>query len=88
MEEEGLDPDRLDSLILYHEGKILKKSEAVLRLAKLLGWPYRLGVLFRGLPLFLRDGIYDWVARNRYRWFGKNEACMLPRPEWRARFLA
>lgn len=87
MQEHGLDPDRLDSLILYHEGKLLMKSQAVLQLADLLGWPYRLGLVFRLLPALLRDSIYDWVARNRYRWFGKKEACMLPRPEWKARFL-
>jgi len=43
--------------------------------------------VFKVIPRPIRDAIYNWVARNRYRWFGQREECMLPRPEWKARFL-
>lgn len=86
-EQHGLDPTKLDSLILYENGKLLFKSNAVLRLADWLSWPYRILCFFSWMPLFIRDGLYDWVARNRYRWFGKKEACMLPKAEWKDRFL-
>lgn len=85
--ENGLDPNALDSIILYEDGEVMTKSEAVVGIAQKLGWPYRIGVMGKILPTFVRDGLYDWVARNRYRWFGKKDECMLPRPEWRGRFL-
>ncbi len=86
-QQHGLDPQKLDSLILYQGGQIFLKSEAVLHLIHFLSWPYPLLRLFKWVPLLIRDGVYDWVARNRYRWFGKKEACMLPRAEWKDRFL-
>lgn len=86
-QQHGLDPAKLDSLVLYEDGQLFLKSDAVLRLADLLSWPYRLLRFFTWVPLFFRDGLYDWVARNRYRWFGKKEACMLPKAEWKDRFL-
>lgn len=86
-EEHGLDTSKLDSLVLYQNGQVFLKSEAVLRLVDLLPWPYPLLRFFKWVPLLIRDGVYDWVARNRYRWFGKQEACMLPRAEWKDRFL-
>jgi predicted DCC family thiol-disulfide oxidoreductase YuxK len=48
-------------------------------------WPLMYGFII--VPKFIRDGIYNWIAKNRYRWFGKKEACMIPTPEIRSRFL-
>jgi len=84
----GVDPARLSSLVLLEGGKAYTKSSGAMRAATHLGgyWP----VLAKSLsifPAFLRDGVYGVIARNRYRWFGKEEACLLPRPEWKARFV-
>ena len=63
------------------------RSDAVLRSLGDVGGLWWLVSLLRVVPRFLRDPVYDWVARNRYRWFGKHESCPLPPPEQRARFL-
>lgn len=77
-----------DTIILAEGGKIYQKSTAALRIAKELSgmWPilYYACIL---VPPFLRNAVYSLVAANRYKWFGKREACMLPTPEQRARFI-
>lgn len=83
----NINPDQLDSLVLIHQGKAHTKSDAALLLARELGGIYPALGVFRIVPRFIRDLVYDVVARNRYRWFGQSEACMLPRPEWKSRFL-
>ena len=84
----GVDPDALKSLVLYRNGRAITNSAAALRTAVSMGGPVgvlgRLGLL---VPRGLRDGVYKWISRNRYRWFGKQAECMLPRPEWRHRFV-
>ena len=82
-----IDLNKVDSIILVTEDKAYAKSTAALRIAKQLsaGWP--LLAVFLILPRFLRDGVYDFIARNRHRWFGKKEACMIPTPELKSKFL-
>lgn len=75
-----------DSIVLVSEGGIAVKSTAALRITRGLRWPWPLLAVFWLVPFPLRDLVYDWIARHRYRWFGKNKACLVPRPEWRARF--
>lgn len=75
------------SVVLWEDGKVHRKSEAVLRVFAGLGGIWKLAVVGRLLPRGLRDLVYDFIARNRYRWFGKRETCRLPKPEERARFL-
>lgn len=77
----------LSTVVLVEKGKIYVRSAAALKiLARLDGlWP--LAYSFIILPAFLRDFIYKGIAQNRYRWFGKQESCMLPTPELKARFL-
>jgi predicted DCC family thiol-disulfide oxidoreductase YuxK len=76
-----------DSVVLIEDGRAYTHSAAVLRIARHLdGWRW-LG-LGRVLPAALRDAIYRWVARHRYRWFGRQESCWLPTPELKARFLS
>ena len=67
--------------------RLLAKSRAVLHLLRGLGAPWSAAVLAAPLPTRLLDAGYDLVARHRYRIFGRSEACPLPRPEWRDRFL-
>ena len=76
-----------DSVLLQHDGKLYAHSEAVLRIAQGLGGPWRALLLGRLLPRAWRDAAYRFVARHRYRWFGRQESCWLPTPELKARFL-
>lgn len=77
-----------DSLILLEAGKYYIKSRAALKIAQHLGFPWmllaKIGMLF---PIGFSDFLYDWIARNRYKWFGKQSTCSLPYPEERERFL-
>ena len=76
-----------ESIILYNGKSFYNKSGAVLRVAANLRFPYPLFAVFRIIPTFLRDPVYSFIAQNRYRWFGKKDSCMIPQPEWKARFL-
>lgn len=80
-------PSDLSSVVLIEDGQLYARSDAALRVARQLsgGWP--LLYAFIVLPRALRDAVYDWIARNRYRWFGKRDSCMMPSPELRSRFL-
>lgn len=69
---------KIDSIVFYTEGKFYSKSNAVLKISSLLGFPYSSAVLLYIFPRFLRDFVYDWVAKNRYQWFGKKSECWLP----------
>lgn len=84
----GLPTDQMDTVVLLDQGRTYTRADVALRIAGQLGglWPL-LGVL-RMVPRPLRNAIYDWVARNRYRWFGKRESCMMPTPELKSRFLS
>lgn len=77
-----------DSILLLEEGELYQRSEAVLRIASLLRFPWPVIGLLRVFPRPMRDVAYDCVARNRYRWFGRKQACPAPDPELRDRFLA
>lgn len=76
-----------DSIVLVRDGRVAMKSAAALQIARGLRWPWPLLAVFWLVPRPLRDLVYDWIARHRYRWFGKNEACLVPSPELRSRFL-
>jgi predicted DCC family thiol-disulfide oxidoreductase YuxK len=76
-----------DSLVLIADGTVSVRTAAVLGIARRLPFPWSLAVVFFVIPPFLRDPIYSWIARNRYRWFGKRETCMVPTKELRAKFL-
>lgn len=83
----GLPKDELDSVILKVDGKVYKKSDAALQIARRLDGLWPLFFVFYLIPSVLRDPIYDLVARYRYRWFGKRESCMIPDSDLRSRFL-
>ena len=87
LREHGLEADALDTVVLIEDGKAHTHSEVALRVAPRLDGFWGWVRMFRILPAGFRDWVYNWVARNRYRWFGKQEQCMLPRPEWKDRFL-
>ena len=76
-----------DSVLLLSGGQLYSHSTAVLRIARGLGGVWQLAALGGVLPRAWRDGIYRFIARHRYRWFGRQERCMLPTPALKARFL-
>lgn len=76
-----------DTFLLQADGKVYLQSEGALRTLRRLGFPWSLAYVCIILPTRLRDAVYAFVARNRYRWFGKRDTCYLPTPELRARFL-
>jgi predicted DCC family thiol-disulfide oxidoreductase YuxK len=86
-DELGIDRRAVDSVILVEDGRWYKESDAALRIARGLGGLWKALGILRLIPRPLRDGLYRLIARNRYRWFGKTEACWLPTPELRGRFL-
>ncbi|WP_353480026.1 thiol-disulfide oxidoreductase DCC family protein [Haliscomenobacter sp.] len=79
--------DKLNTVILYDNGKIFTHSDVPLEICRRLGGFWRLLLVFKLIPRALRNRLYNWVASNRYRWFGKSETCMIPTPELRKRFL-
>lgn len=85
--ELGYNQDEFDSLILLSEGKVYKKSSAALRIAKRLSGLYPLLYIFIIIPPFIRHGVYDVIAKNRYKWWGKRDSCRMPTPELKARFV-
>jgi predicted DCC family thiol-disulfide oxidoreductase YuxK len=83
----GRETEHFDSVVLVTDNMVLTKSDAAIAVAQGLGGFWSLVGVFKVFPRFLRNAVYDWVARNRYRWFGRTEMCMLPRPEWKNRFI-
>jgi predicted DCC family thiol-disulfide oxidoreductase YuxK len=77
----------LKSVILWHRGKYYTQSDAILETARLLGGAWQLLYLFKVVPQWIRNPIYDWIARNRYRWFGQQATCMVPSSDLKNRFL-
>lgn len=86
----NIDTQKTDSILLYNpENKtITYKSSAALRIAKQLGFPLNLMILFIIVPPFIRNWVYDYIAKHRYRWFGEKESCMIPTPELQSKFIA
>lgn len=81
-------PRDLGSLVVHDVDGLHVRSEAVLRIGRLLGGPWRVAAaLGRVVPRFARDAAYDAIARRRHRWFGPADACRVPDPATRARFL-
>lgn len=87
LERHGLDPADVRTMLLVTGGRAYLRSEAALRIAGRLSGPWKALAALRILPRFLRDPVYDWVARNRFRWFGRRDQCLVPTPDERDRFL-
>ncbi|TWI84861.1 putative DCC family thiol-disulfide oxidoreductase YuxK [Lacibacter cauensis] len=83
----NIDPTVLTSVIFIEDGVAYRESTAALKVCRHLDGGWKLLYVLIIIPAFIRDGIYKWVGRNRYKWFGKQESCMLPTPEQRARFV-
>ena len=86
----NIDTEQTDSIILYDPDvrRIYHKSSAALRVAKSLNFPTNLLSIFFIIPTFIRNWVYDFIARNRYKWFGRKDSCMIPTPDLQAKFIA
>jgi predicted DCC family thiol-disulfide oxidoreductase YuxK len=83
----GIDPENPETMIVVDGQSVLRDSDAVLAIYEGLGWPWKALSIVRLLPRFIRDPLYRLIARNRYRIFGRREACWLPSPEQARRIL-
>ncbi|MFS4482011.1 thiol-disulfide oxidoreductase DCC family protein [Hyunsoonleella sp. 2307UL5-6] len=85
----NIDTKKVDSILLFTPKKgIVSKSTAALKVASKLGFPINILSVFLIIPSFISNWVYDFIAKNRYKWFGKKEACMIPTPELKNKFLS
>jgi predicted DCC family thiol-disulfide oxidoreductase YuxK len=87
LKQHNLPTEKFNSLALIENGKLYQRSTGALRIARRLKGAWPMLYAFIIVPPFIRNFVYDFIARNRYRWFGKKESCMMPRPEWKQKFL-
>ena len=87
LKQNALDPKTFHSFILLEGDQLYTQSTAALRVAKKMSFPFFLLYPFILVPKFIRDTIYDYIANNRYKWFGKTESCMIPDPAVQQRFI-
>ena len=87
LKKHAVDSRKLDSIVLIENGNVYIKSSAALRIARKMSnlWPLFFVLLI--IPSFIRDGVYDFIAKNRYKWFGKKEQCIIPTPGLKEKFL-
>jgi predicted DCC family thiol-disulfide oxidoreductase YuxK len=83
----GMDPKNPSTILVIEGRRVRQDSDAVLSIYEKLGLPWRLLVILRVLPALFRDPVYLWVARNRYRFFGKRTSCWVAPPEYKDRIL-
>jgi predicted DCC family thiol-disulfide oxidoreductase YuxK len=87
LKEFGFSQTAFNSLVFVENGKVYQQSAGALRLTKYLNAAWPLLRVFMIVPAFIRNAVYNWVAKNRYKWFGKKNECWLPTPELKKRFL-
>ena len=87
IQQYGLPVNDMSSFLFIEKGIVYNRSTAALKVCRHLKglWPLCYGFMI--VPAFIRNGIYDFIAKNRYKWFGVRQECMIPTPEVRARFL-
>ncbi|WP_166924275.1 thiol-disulfide oxidoreductase DCC family protein [Flavobacterium poyangense] len=84
----GVSFSKMDSIILYNPGvSYFYKSSAAIEIGRNFGGIWKLISICRIVPIFISDYVYDYVAKNRYNWYGKKESCMIPTAEIREKFL-
>lgn len=88
MQEHGIDPAQMRTFVVIADGRSYIRSDAAIRVSRFLRGAWKLLGLVRVVPRPIRDYAYDLVARNRYRWFGRHDACIVPAPELQERFIS
>ncbi len=88
IEAYNIDTNKTDSILLYTPKKEIDyKSTAALKIVCYLGFPINVMAVFFIIPTSIRNWVYDYIAKNRYKWYGKKESCMVPTPELKSKFL-
>lgn len=77
----------LETIVLLSGNSCYQRSDAALEIARQLSGLWPALYVFKIVPRFIRDAVYDWIAHNRYRFFGKKDACMIPTPDLKSRFI-
>lgn len=80
--------NEIDTVVLIHKGKYFERSDVTFEIIKLLGGPWLLLYPFKWIPQIVRDGVYNIIAKNRYKWFGKKDNCALMTPDIKGRMLS
>lgn len=83
----GPEHGQLETILLIKKGRAYLQSDAVIEIVKEFSWPWKVISLFRFIPKRIRDRLYSFIAKKRYIWFGRRDACMVPSATQRARFL-
>jgi len=78
---------KINSFLLVENGSVYERSTAALKVIKKLTGFWPVLYIFIIVPKFIRDSVYNWIAKNRYQWFGRKDECMVPTPELKAKFL-
>jgi len=86
LEDHGLKSGPLDSMMLLEGERLTSQSTAIIRISKYLGGLWPLCMIMLIIPQFIRDALYDVIAKNRYRWFSQYDTCPLPDPKYEDRF--
>lgn len=87
LREHNLPEGYFDSIVLIEGDRVLTASDAALEISRHMSGAWPALRTFKIIPRPIRDAVYNWIAANRYKWFGKQDSCRLPTPEYRARFL-
>lgn len=87
LQKNDLSTEEFNSIILVEGENFYTRSDAALRIGKELKGIYKLSGILFVFPKFIRNAVYDWISRNRYKWFGKQESCWLPTPELQQKFI-
>ncbi|MCB0497935.1 MAG: DUF393 domain-containing protein [Cyclobacteriaceae bacterium] len=77
----------IDSVLLYYKGRYYFKSKAFFKISGILGFPYNVLQVFRVIPGRISDKVYDWIAKNRFKWFGKTDHCLIPEKKYSGRII-
>ena len=83
----GLPKDNFDSFVFIENNQAYLQSTAALKVMNRLPWYWKWTQIFWAVPKFIRDSVYNFIAKRRYKWFGKKTECMVPTPEMKAKFL-
>lgn len=87
LREHSLDSKTFNSIVFIEDGKYYQKSTAALKIASYLKFPYGFLKYLIIVPSFIRNFVYDIISKNRYKWFGQKDSCMIPSPELKSRFI-
>jgi predicted DCC family thiol-disulfide oxidoreductase YuxK len=83
----AMEVDDFDTFIFLHKDKLFTRSSGALEVMRILGGFWLFLYIFKIVPPFIRDAVYNLISKNRYKWFGKRESCRMPTPDLKAKFL-